>query len=648
MSSTRGTIVLGTAGHVDHGKSTLVQALTGIDPDRLAEEKARSMTIDLGFAWLTLPSGRIVSIIDVPGHERFIKNMLAGAGGIDAALLVIAADEGPMPQTREHLAILDLLGIDRGVIVLAKSDLVDADWLDLMTAEIHDLIAGTRLSEAAIVPVSARAAAGLDTLTAAIDCLAGRRSTAAGEHQPRLPIDRVFTVAGFGTVVTGTLSGGELAVGQELRLVPSDLPVRVRGLQTHLEQVARATPGSRVAVNFAGITVDQVRRGDVLASPALLTPSVRLDARVRLLTTASARLEQNDDVDFFTGAAVLPARATLLDREALAPGDEGWVQFRFARPIAVLRGDRFIIRRPSPSETIGGGKIVDPDPARHRRFRPEVLSALELLAAGTAADIVLAAIAERPRSVRALVADPAAGLSADQVERAVTELAETGSVVRLAGQRAGETAGHVLSAARWRGILERMARDLAEFHRVSPLRRGMPREALRHNLGLDPPLFDAAIAAAAIADVLVDERGTIRLPSFQIALTATLEAVAAPFLAAVASQPFSPPAPATFGLDDELVTALEHLGLVVRVSADVIFAAAALDTARAGTLATIDREGSVSLAQFRDQFQTSRKYAQAVLEYLDRQRVTRRIGNERIRFAAKNGGSDDLEEGPDA
>ncbi|MDQ3410987.1 MAG: selenocysteine-specific translation elongation factor, partial [Chloroflexota bacterium] len=546
-------IVLGTAGHVDHGKSTLVHALTGIDPDRLAEEKARSMTIDLGFAWLTLPNGRTASIIDVPGHERFIKNMLAGAGGIDAALLVIAADEGPMPQTREHLAILDLLGIDRGVIVLAKSDLVDADWLDLMTAETHELIAGTLLSDAAIVTVSARTGAGLDTLTAEIDRLADRRSTGAGDHRPRLPIDRVFTVAGFGTVVTGTLSGGELAVGQELRLVPTGLPVRVRGLQTHREQVAQAIPGSRVAVNLAGVTVDQIRRGDVLASPALLTPSVRLDARVRLLNTASTRLDQNDEVDFFTGAAVLLARATPLDREALAPGDEGWVQFRFARPIAALRGDRFIIRRPSPSETIGGGEIVDPDPARHRRFRPEVLWALELLAAGTAADIVFAAIAERPRSMRVLVADPAAGLSADQVERAVTELAENGSVVLLPGQRIGETAGYVLSAAHWRAFLERMALDLAEFHRAYPLRRGVPREALRHNLGLDPPLFDAAVAAAAIADVLVDEQGTIRLPSFQIALNASQEAAVAPFLAAVASQPFSPPAPATFGLDGELV-----------------------------------------------------------------------------------------------
>jgi selenocysteine-specific elongation factor len=259
--------VIGTAGHVDHGKSTLVKALTGIDPDRLAEEKARSMTIDLGFAWLTLPSGRQVSVIDVPGHERFIKNMLAGVGGIDLAVLVVAADEGPMPQTVEHLAILDLLLVEHGIVVLTKADTVDADWLDLMREETRERIAGTVLAESPIVAVSAHTGAGLPELIATLDERLSQVPTRTIRGRPRLPIDRVFTVAGFGTVVTGTLIGGELTIGQELRLEPKGLPTRIRGLQSHRAQTERAQPGSRVAVNVSGLAVEQIRRGDVLAPP---------------------------------------------------------------------------------------------------------------------------------------------------------------------------------------------------------------------------------------------------------------------------------------------------------------------------------------------------------------------------------------------
>ena len=310
--------VIGTAGHVDHGKSTLVKALTGIDPDRLAEEKARAMTIDLGFAWLTLPGGQSVSVVDVPGHERFIKNMLAGVGGIDAALLVVAADEGPMPQTVEHLAILDLLGVERGVIVLTKADAVEEDWLELVREEIREHVSSTTLADAPIVAVSALTGEGLPALLETLEAvLAGPRH--GSRRRPRLPVDRVFSVAGFGTVVTGTLSGGEIATGEELRLYPGDRRARVRGLQSHQEKVSRALPGRRTAVNLSGITTEEVQRGDVLAPPGTMTPSQRLDARLRLLPDAPVALKQNDEIDFFTGAAELPARITLLDRERLDP-----------------------------------------------------------------------------------------------------------------------------------------------------------------------------------------------------------------------------------------------------------------------------------------------------------------------------------------
>lgn len=314
------------------------------------------MTIDLGFAWLTLPNGQPVSLVDVPGHERFIKNMLAGIGGIDAALLVIAADEGPMPQTLEHLAILNLLEISNGVVALTKRDAVDHDWLGYVAEEVRELLSGTTLQDAPIIPVSATTREGLSDL---LEALAGIQSsvTEPTRHSaPRLPIDRVFTVAGFGAVVTGTLSGGSLRVGDELRLYPEERVLRVRGLQSHQESVAEAMPGSRVAVNLAGISAHEMARGQVLAPPGLMTPTQRIDAQLHLLRSSPVALKQNAEVDFFTGATETAARVTLLDRERLEPGQTGWVQIRLDSPIAVLKRDRFIVRRASPAKPLAAAR----------------------------------------------------------------------------------------------------------------------------------------------------------------------------------------------------------------------------------------------------------------------------------------------------
>jgi selenocysteine-specific elongation factor len=632
-------VVIGTAGHVDHGKSTLVRALTGIDPDRLAEEKAREMTIDLGFAWLTLPSGREISIVDVPGHERFIKNMLAGVGGIDAAMLVVAADEGPMPQTAEHLAILDLLGIAHGVVVLTKAETVDADWLDLVREETRERIAATRLAGAPIVAVSAVTGAGLPDLLAALDRIAAEIPPPAGADRPRLPIDRVFTVAGFGTVVTGTLTGGDLAIGQELRIEPHGLPTRVRGLQTHQTKVARALPGSRVAVNLANVAVEQVRRGDVLAPPNLLHPSRRLDAHLRLIPASPVTLEQNDEIDLFLGAAEFPARVTLLDRERLEPGQTGWVQFRFREPVGALKGDRFIVRRPSPSDTIGGGEIVDPAPPRHRRFRPEVLGALETLAAGSPDEIVLQAIESAPRLVRDLRA-ATSGLTAEEVDAALAQLIAEGDATALTIAEAPlRPTDFVVATTTWRDLTDRLRQTLAEFHAAQPLRRGMPREEARSRLKLAAPrLFDEVVAAAASRGFVAEDGATLRLPEFRIALDPARRAKADRFLAAIAAQPYTPPAPAEFGLDGAAAAALEELGEVVRVADNILYAPAAYERLVAETLALIDRDGVLTLAGFRDHFGASRKYAQATLEHLDQRRITRRVGDERIRYAGPGAG----------
>jgi selenocysteine-specific elongation factor len=630
--------VIGTAGHVDHGKSTLVKALTGIDPDRLAEEKARAMTIDLGFAWLTLPGGQSVSIVDVPGHERFIKNMLAGVGGIDAALLVVAADEGPMPQTTEHLAILDLLGVERGVIVLTKVDAVDSDWLDLVREEIRERVSATTLAEAPIVPVSALTGEGLPTLLDTLETVLASAPGQDGVSAPRLPVDRVFSVAGFGTVVTGTLSGGEIATGDELRLYPHNRRVRVRGLQSHQEKVSRALPGRRTAINLSGITTEEVQRGDVLAPSGLMTPSQRLDARLRLLPESPVTLKQNDEVDFFAGAAELPARITLLDRERLNPGETAWVQFRFRTPLALLKNDRFIVRRASPSETLGGGEIVDPNPPRHRRFRPETIASLETLAAGSPDEILLQALEQRPIEIKELRSGTP-GLSSEHVDTALAELIAEGDAVVLGrGSQAPGPTDFAVATTLWQSLSERITEVLRAYHRSQPLRPGMAREEARSRLGISQlRLFDDLVVTAADASVVIDDGATLRLPEFRLSLDSARRTAADTFLAALRAQPYTPPGPHEFRLDPETLAALEHLAEIEKIGDGVYFAPEVWDALVQGTLAFIDTHGAITLAQFRDHFGTSRKYAQAALERLDQLKYTRRVGDDRVRGPRRPG-----------
>ncbi|MEO9255673.1 MAG: selenocysteine-specific translation elongation factor, partial [Tepidiformaceae bacterium] len=348
--------VIGTAGHVDHGKSTLVRALTGIDPDRLREEKERGLTIDLGFAWLTLPSGREVSIVDVPGHERFIKNMLAGAGGVDLALLIVAADEGPMPQTREHLAILDLLDVPAGIVVITKSDLVEADYLDLVEADLEDTLTGSRLEAAPIVRTSASTGDGLPDLLAAIDAALERTPAKRDLGRPRLPIDRAFSIQGFGVVVTGTLLDGALEVGQEVELQPGRLKARIRGLQRHKTKVSRLEPGTRAAVNISGVHTEDISRGMVLAAPGALTAVHAVDVHLRATSILAHSLADGAGVTFLAATSESEARLRLLDKPELRRGEDAWAQIVLDTPVALLRGDHCVVR--TSNETVAGGVIV--------------------------------------------------------------------------------------------------------------------------------------------------------------------------------------------------------------------------------------------------------------------------------------------------
>lgn len=630
----RQTYVIGTAGHVDHGKSTLVKALTGIDPDRLREEKEREMTIDLGFAWLKLPSGRSVSVVDVPGHERFIKNMLAGVGGIDAALLVVAADEGPMPQTAEHLAILDLLQIERGLVVLTKIDTIDDDWRELVTEEIRERLVGSTLAGAPIVAVSAVSGVGLDELRIAIDAMLDQVPPHSERGKPRLPVDRVFTVAGFGTVVTGTLLGGPLEIGREVELLPSGRRGRVRGLQSHRAKVECAQPGSRTAVNLSGLAVEEIRRGDQLTVPGWLTPTRLLDARLRLVVDAPVPLEQNDEVDFFIGSAETPARVTLLDAERIEPGEEAWVQLRFPTALAAVKGDRFIIRQPSPSLTIGGGVVVDPHPRRHRRFREEVIHSLDVLAAGTPEEIVAQALGDAPLELRALLKQVT--LPEQDVRAALDTLITDGTVVaprRAAPDSPLSPSDFVVRAEALSALFERIQAMLAAFHQRQPLRRGLAKEEVKSRLGLPARAFDEVVARGVALGLLTDDGDTLRLPDHEIRFTPEQRGKIDRYLAALRAAPYTPPSPGEFGIEPELAIALAETGEVVRVDSDVVFARDTFDEMQRQVLGLIDAEGQITLARFRDHFGSSRKYAQAVMEYLDQRRVTRRIGDQRVRYS---------------
>ncbi len=614
--------VMGTAGHIDHGKSVLVHALTGIDPDRLEEEKERGMTIDLGFAWLKLPGGQEVGIVDVPGHERFIKNMLAGVGGIDLALLVIAANEGVMPQTREHLAILDLLGIDKGLVAITKKDLVDEEWLSLVRMEIEELLRPTTFSQSPMVAVSAVTGEGLPDLVAAIDRLLSSTAPKPDIGRPRLPIDRVFTVAGSGTIVTGTLIDGSLTVGQEVEIVPAGVKSRLRGLQTHKARIDTASPGSRVAANLVGLATTQLQRGDVLTRPGWLVPTTMLSAQLRLLPYLKRPLRHNAVVSFHTGAAEAMAKVRLLESDKLEPGAVTWVQLVLSNPVAVVKGDRFIIR--STMDTLGGGRVVEDHTRRLRRFRPEIIESLKVREGGTAEEVVLALLeARQPLALSALLAGH--DLPAGEVGAAVESLVKQARIISLGP---GESS-RLFTAAGWGRLTQETTALLQDYHRRFPTRTGMPRVELINKLKLASNA--AAVLSRLSADGAVVEEGlVVRLPSHRIQLTPAQQAKVDAFLKSLAQNPYAPPGDQV--PEPDLLNMLVEQHKVVKVSGDVVFSVAAYGQMVEKVTAYIKAKGKVTLAEVRDLFQTSRKYAQALMEYLDEKKITRRVGDERVLF----------------
>ncbi len=631
------SIVLGTAGHIDHGKSSLVKALTGTDPDRLKEEKERGITIDLGFASIVYPDGLTVGIVDVPGHERLIKNMLAGSGGVDIVLMAIAADEGVMPQSREHLAICELLKIKDGIIALTKADLVEQDWLRLVTDDVRGFVRGTFLERAEILPVSAKTGLHIDTLKSLIRDIALKVRPKLTRGLFRMPIDRVFTLKGFGTVVTGTALSGSITSDSPATILPAKITTRVRGLQTHGRNTEKAYAGQRIGINLQGIDRESLKRGDVVVDSDKLIPTLTLDAELEMLKDAPV-IKSRDRVHFYTGTSETIARIIVYGCEEahgeVKPGTSCYCQFRLEDPVVVLSGDRYIIRRFSPLETIGGGEILDPFPVRRKKNAG--IDDLVVLKEGSLKDKVGMKVS-RSRLMGVSAGEIIGWVQGDipAIESAIVQLLNEGVLVRSQDLLFHKDDFYVFR--------EKVMAEVGRFHKENPLKQGVPREELRARVRVgqkgDEKFFDGLVAM--ITDLTID-KDIIRLTGFSVALSNAAEGTKQKILAALDKDGFQPP------LKDELARQLSikekelndllmHLtkeGLLVRINDSLYITKVSYDEMIGSLKKFYSKKSEMSIAEFRDLIGTTRKYALPFVEYLDSQKITLRVGDIR-RFMLK-------------
>ncbi|MCJ7511931.1 MAG: selenocysteine-specific translation elongation factor [Anaerolineales bacterium] len=621
--------VVATAGHVDHGKSALVKALSGIDPDRLKEEQARQMTIDLGFAWARLPDGDPIGIIDVPGHEDFIENMLAGLGSIDAVLFVVAADEGPRPQTVEHAEILGLLHVACGVVALTKADLVrEPEWLQLVQQDVAALLRSAGLPAMAQVPVSSATGEGLTSLRAELSGALAGAVPRVDLGRPRLSVDRVFSMEGFGTVVTGTLTDGRLSPGQEIEIAPGGQRARIRGLQTHGERLTVADPGRRLAVNLAGVQASDVQRGDVLMAPGVYPASSRIDVRVEVLPSAQGGLKHGEAVKVFHGTARRMGRLRLLEADRLGPGEGGWAQLELEVPLVASPRDRFVLRRPSPSCTVAGGRIADLQPGRrHRRGDAGLLASLDRLLSSEAADRLLESAVRLgpapPQEIRRV-----AGVSDEIASGTIAGLERDGQLIQLPGPGSEPM---LMAESSYLRARQAMQDVLADYRRNYPLRFGMPKEELRSKAGVEAKLFAATLDVAERQGILERDGVRIRLAGAIPTLTSSQRDLLDRFLREVATYRFSPmsvkDARAMLG-DDLFQFELESRNLV-QVSAEVFFDGNTYAEMLDRLVQATQPEAGITVAEVRDLFGTTRKYALALMEHLDATGLTVREGDRR-------------------
>ena len=623
-------VVIGTAGHIDHGKTALVKLLTGIDTDRLKEEKERGISIDLGFAHLTLPSGVRAGIVDVPGHERFVRNMLAGACGIDLVLFVIAADEGVMPQTKEHLNIVDILRVHGGVVALTKTDLVDAAWLDMVRADVTGALEGTVLENAAIVPVSSVSGEGKAALLAAVDEAVARIPERARVEFVRLPIDRVFTVEGFGTVVTGTLWSGQVKVGDNLEVLPQGRSVRVRNVQVFGRDVNEAVPGERAALAVHGVSRADLGRGDWLLTPGAASPSSMIDARFELLKTAARSLKTRARIRFHLGASEVIGRVHLLDKEELGRGESALIQLRMESPTVALQGDRFVVRSYSPQTTIGGGSVLVARAVKHRKKDTDVVETLNLVERGSPRERVEQKIkASGEKGLAASDVPREAGVSASDAEKAISVLSGGGMVFR-----AGNT---LLHAEHLKKVADDLAQSLSDYQTKYRLRWGMTKGELRNRFaGTPQEVFAAAVDSLARAGRLFIKEDRYRIDSPDVTLspeeTRLKERIEAGFLKAGLNVPYAKDLAVGVPEDkvNDVVQTLVEEGKLAKITTELFFHVDTMHEAESLVRKMLSNNGKFQVSEFKEAAKTSRKYAVPLLEYFDRKGVTRRQGDVRV------------------
>ncbi len=628
MSDPSKHVILGTAGHIDHGKTELIKALTGVDTDRLREEKERGISIELGFARLDLPSGNSIGVVDVPGHERFVKTMLAGAAGIDLVLLVIAADEGVMPQTREHMDIIDLLGVDAGLIVLTKTDLITTEEIELAADEAEELIEGTSLEGAPIVPASSVTRDGLDEVVTHLEELVVGVHERSGKGPARLPVDRVFSLTGHGTIVTGTLWSGSIKIGDKLEIYPKGGTTRIRSVEVHDQPVERAAAGQRTALGVHGVGKDDLDRGDTLGTAGALHVTHMLDARLRVVGSTKP-IENRTRVHLHLGTAEVLARVIPLEGEVVSPGEEALVQMRLESPLVAEAGDLFVIRSYSPVTTIGGGRVIDPSPKRHKRMKDDVLESLTVLESGGPEDVLLHLVDQAGIE----------GVPKADLERETSGSSSEALAAMLGDGRLVKVAGRTLTSERYVELTSRVGELLKTFSDGAPLEWGMSAEELRGKLSrnLDRGVLDAALLALA-DDGVVSRRGDlVRLGGAEVDLSDDQAELAAEIEARLEAAGANPPTLDELrqGLGnrdfDSIVKLLAETGRVVKVTTTLLFHPGVVDEIRGKVVAHFEGESQLTVPIFKDMVGVSRKFAIPLLEYLDGEGTTMRSGNVRLR-----------------
>jgi selenocysteine-specific elongation factor len=626
-------IILGTAGHIDHGKTSLIKAVTGINTDRLKEEQLRGITIELGFASLELPSGQRLGIVDVPGHEKFVKNMVAGATGIDIVALVIAADEGIMPQTREHMEICSLLDIKFGLVVLTKVDLVDEEWLELVREEVGEFVRGTFLEDAPVLAVSSATGRGLQDFVRTLDKI----SKEIPEHRQaglfRLPVDRVFTMKGFGTVITGTLIAGKVGVGDAIMLYPSRITSKVRGVQVHGASVPAAAAGMRTAINFQGLDKSQVNRGDTVAMPDTLKSSHMVDVTLQYLAGNPKKLKNRTRVRFHSGTSEIMGIVVLLDRQELIPGDKVVAQLRLEAPVSLIRDDRYVLRSYSPVRTIGGGRVINPIPVKHKPNRKEVLEYLSVLSEEVPERILQAQIQAAGydgctyADLRLMV-----NLPDKQLEQSLQSLLSRKDVIQT-----DKEIRKFIHRKTFSAIQEQITACLKAYHAKNPLKQGIPREELKSRLpaAIDGKTFLITLQHQTKAGDIAAEEDTVRLADHKVALAADQQNLQKKILSALETAGLSPPyfKELCQSLDvsalqgKEILNVLIGDGRVVKVKEDLYYDRRALDQLKQKLVDFLTANEEISTPQFKDMAGASRKFVIPLIEYFDSTQLTIRVGD---------------------